>query len=222
MSSLETELSSLRQLISAIQEKGDSRLPPEPKLAEQLGVSRGRLRTLLKKVEEEGLIWRHVGKGTFVGPRKLDVDLSQWTEGVSVMESMGARLTFEPGMAVQAALHAKPADISAMGRCLDAMKQSQSYLDWKRHDAEFHAAIAKATHNSLVELLYELLNEQVSKVLEGRLKNIYVNRLPDEKTYHQHEAILQAIASHDPDEASRVMREHLVDVRTSLFGLEGG
>jgi len=48
-----------------------SRLPPERELAVLLGVSRSGLREGLEILEAEGRIWRHVGKGTFVGPRPI-------------------------------------------------------------------------------------------------------------------------------------------------------
>jgi DNA-binding GntR family transcriptional regulator len=44
-----------------------SRLPPERQLCELLQVSRTALRNGLEELEREGRIWRHVGKGTFVG-----------------------------------------------------------------------------------------------------------------------------------------------------------
>ena len=60
------DLVRLRALLDETIERGEERLPPEPRLSEELGVTRGRLRTLLRHLENEGAIWRHVGKGTSV------------------------------------------------------------------------------------------------------------------------------------------------------------
>ncbi len=46
------------------------RLPPEPELAEQLGISRATLREALRSFEDRGLITRRRGKGTFVNVPK--------------------------------------------------------------------------------------------------------------------------------------------------------
>ncbi|MEL0252207.1 MAG: GntR family transcriptional regulator, partial [Novosphingobium sp.] len=104
---IEEDLGRLKVLLDQTVERGEDRLPPEPKLSEELGVSRGRLRTLLKRLESEGAIWRHVGKGTFVGPRKL-VDSNPVAASFSVDDILQARTALEPQLAALAAIHCTP------------------------------------------------------------------------------------------------------------------
>lgn len=71
----------LAQLISST--KSGDRLPTEPKLARQLGVSRATLREAMRTFETQGLILRRQGVGTFV------VRPSQVLEsGLEVLESI--------------------------------------------------------------------------------------------------------------------------------------
>ncbi len=63
-------LSARRDVASRIREVAPgSQLPPEPELAAELGVSRATLREALRSLEEEGLVRRTRGAGTFVADR---------------------------------------------------------------------------------------------------------------------------------------------------------
>ena len=68
MNRLHTEEQRLREYIDDVLRERRERLLPEPQLSELLEIPRGRLRTHLKRLEKDGVIWRHVGKGTFIGP----------------------------------------------------------------------------------------------------------------------------------------------------------
>lgn len=59
-------LNQLRQLILGGEWQPHERLPSEPELVEQLGVSRTTIRKAFDTAEREGLIYRVAGKGTFV------------------------------------------------------------------------------------------------------------------------------------------------------------
>ena len=61
----------LQAYLAGLSLPDSGRLPPEREMAEALGVSRPALRKALAALEAEGQLWRHVGKGTFLGPRPL-------------------------------------------------------------------------------------------------------------------------------------------------------
>jgi DNA-binding transcriptional MocR family regulator len=64
-------LVSLRGYLSRQDISLNSRLPPERELCRELGASRTALRKALAVLEAEGQIWRHVGRGTFIGARPV-------------------------------------------------------------------------------------------------------------------------------------------------------
>ena len=64
----------LRQRIHDRTYPPGSRLPSESELAQQLGVSRTTVRTVLAKFAAEGLILRKQGDGTYVNERIRDID----------------------------------------------------------------------------------------------------------------------------------------------------
>jgi GntR family transcriptional regulator len=81
-----------------------SQLPPEFDLMAQLGVSRTTLREALKRLEEQGLIIRRRGRGTYVRERSIVKDLSL-NFGISEMITQAG---FTPGVR-SAALRHEPA-----------------------------------------------------------------------------------------------------------------
>lgn len=219
MNDVDQDLDRLRTYIDSVLETGASQLPPEPKLADGIGMSRGRLRTLLKRLEAEGTIWRQVGKGTFIGPRLTDGASSAWAEGISMGDVMNARQLIEPQLAAQAAIHAKPSDINALTKSIEEMRAAESLFHWKRLDQRLHRQIAEATHNKILLLLYDTLRSHGRSDLELRLEEVLSHEAAPAKTNAQHEAIASAISSGNPDLAEAAMRIHLLKVREMVFGL---
>ena len=72
------------QLVELISEtEPGGRLPSEPKLAKQMGVSRATLREAMRIFETQGIIHRRQGVGTFVVPPAQIID-----SGLEVLESI--------------------------------------------------------------------------------------------------------------------------------------
>jgi GntR family transcriptional regulator len=61
----------LRNLLETGGYRPGDKLPPEPELARQIGVSRATLREALRSFEQQGLIQRKQGVGTFINPRPV-------------------------------------------------------------------------------------------------------------------------------------------------------
>ena len=70
--------------------QGD-RLPPEHEVAAMLGVSRGTLRSALRRLEESGEIVRRQGSGTFVGRMAVPTAFGERLERLEPYSSVAAR-----------------------------------------------------------------------------------------------------------------------------------
>ena len=83
----------LAELIHSL--PAEARLPSEPLLAKQMGVSRATLREAMRTFEGQGLIRRRQGVGTFVAPKVPVMDT-----GLEVLESLET-IALRSGMTVR-------------------------------------------------------------------------------------------------------------------------
>jgi DNA-binding FadR family transcriptional regulator len=195
------------------------RLPPEPQLSELLDIPRGRLRTHLKRLEKDGLIWRHVGKGTFVGPRTAQLADTTPSASVSPSDVMDGRLMLEPLLAAKAAVHARQTDIAAMERCLSEMRAAKSFVAWKSSDDRLHRTIAGAAQNPLLLTLHDIVHGYARSLIAERMEQaLGKSAAPVEHSNTAHAAIVAAVKARDPEAAENAMRAHLVEIRALLFG----
>jgi DNA-binding FadR family transcriptional regulator len=196
-----------------------SQLPPERELSEILGVTRGDLRKAIAVLEAEGQVWRHVGKGTFLGPKPIDtvVNLQGVDQRTNPAEVMRTRLLMETAIAREAALNANRADIEAMQRCLKASRAAKTWRQYETSDNQLHQLIAEATHNSLLIALYDALNAVRRTIAWGRMRSSHGGPPVNHHSFADHEAIVTAIRERDIVGAERAMQKHLSIVEQKLL-----
>ena len=193
-------------------------LPSERVLAARLGVSRGSVRDALRTLEVLGLLEPRHGQGTF--PRELSVDRLV-TPLSSVLtyqrdlqdELMDVRRMFEPAVARAAATRVTDADVAELERVVDRQRRKvaagRSAIG---EDTEFHAAMARATHNRVAVRLMATLNDLLMESRKLTLKQ----RGRPERSLRGHEAIVGAMRRRDAAAAERAMHDHIDEIAAVL------
>jgi GntR family transcriptional regulator len=104
----------LRGWLATGRHRPGERLPPEQELSAHLGISRGTLRTALRRLEESGEIVRRQGSGTYVG-RAASTSLDEGLEKLVSYSELARRrgVTLEVGelSVEQAPLRAESAEL---------------------------------------------------------------------------------------------------------------
>jgi DNA-binding FadR family transcriptional regulator len=215
----QSALTQLRAYLAQRDLPSNSRLPPERELCDILGVSRGELRKALAVMESNGELWRHVGKGTFIGarPTKEYSDVAAIAASTNPRDVMQARLLIEPQIAREAALNATAGDIAELKQCMLASRQAQTWRQYENCDNRLHRAVAEAAHNTVLLALFDTLNAVRRAVVWGRLRE-KVDRPPtDHHSFKEHELLVRAIEERDMDGASQAMLRHLSHVQANLL-----
>jgi len=212
-------LTQLRAYLAQRDLPSNTRLPPERELCDILGVSRGELRKALAKMEGNGELWRHVGKGTFIGTRPVKEysDVTAIAALANPREVMQARLLIEPLIAREAALNATAGDIAELRQCIVASREALTWRQYENSDNRLHRTVAEAAHNTILLALFDTLNAVRRAVVWGRLR-YEVDRPPeDHHSFKEHEALVRAIEERDMDGAAQSMLRHLSHVQANLL-----
>lgn len=194
-------------------EPGD-RLPPERELAEQFGLSRMSVRLALRTLESAGLVEIRVGSsgGAFI--REANFDPLRETlasmlrsKKASILDLAEARKIVETATAELAAQRATEEDLQALREAVEAARRSFKSGDpnYGPHSVNFHAALARAAKNHVLDLTVQSFRAFFSDVLEKFLPT------PDmaERALADHWEMYKAVEARDSARARQIMSEHL-------------
>ncbi len=187
-----------------------TKLPSENELGQMFGVSRVPIREALRKLNTMGITQTRQGEGSFVLMVTPGMFMNSllpmlvWNRK-SMMDILEYRRIVEPENAALAARNADETDIAHLLQTLGEMnKIGRPELEFAIADMKFHLDIARATKNSL------LFN--VSNVIRDVLVSYYrkINELMGiDRALKYHLLIFEAIRDKDSDQARRWMQEHI-------------
>jgi len=170
----------------------------EVELAARFHISRTPIREALKRLEMQGLVSHEPHYGAVV----MELSYSALTELYAlreVLEGTAARL---------AAVCATPAEIEI----LQEMVESDSLLvansqELARRNKRFHKQLHQSARNRFLSSVLE--NMRISLVLLSGTTLAAPDRAG--RSLQEHQAIVNAIAAHDPDAAEAAARQHILN-----------
>lgn len=192
------------------------RIPTEHTLAEQLGVGRNTVREAVRVLVHAGLLRSRQGEGTFVVSCADPGDIMRGVQRAGIRDVLELRIALEAEGARLAALRHDQADLDRMRAALAAQT---AYEDAKgqpahgrhemyaEHDIEFHTAVVEAAHNAALSATYRWFSSSVREALVAALSDEQMPGI----IAGDHHALVDAIATGDPEVAERAARA-LLDV----------
>lgn len=198
------------------QYKPGEKLPTEPEIMAEQGVSRTVVREAVSRLQAAGLVETRHGIGTFVLPPAARsapaLDAMTVVTIRDVLAMLELRISIETEAAGLAALRRTDEQLALMRQALDGFEENirrgESSVDW---DFQFHLQIALATGNKYFEDFYRHLG--TTTIPRTRLDTSKYSQEPAQdylhRTNREHEYILDAITRKDTEMARASMRMHL-------------
>lgn len=208
----------LRELIDNAGFRHNDRIPPERELCKRLGTTRNQLRKALSELEAQGRIWRHVGRGTFVGARSvLNLqDITYLRDQIKPEQVVAVRLNVEPELSRLAALNARKSDCEQMKMCAEKCRTAPDWRTYEAWDNNLHHSIARATGNQLFLYFFDTLNSVRRSIVWGQPRET-LGPAADYSSFQQHDEIVAAIVAGQGDLAATAMRRHLRSVYSRVL-----
>ncbi|MFJ4755639.1 GntR family transcriptional regulator [Streptomyces sp. NPDC088763] len=170
----------------------------EGELADAVGVSRTPVREALLRLEAEGLLRLYPKKGALVLPVSAQ-EIKDVVETRMLVEEHAARK----------AVPAPPGLLERLEELLDRQKAQAAAGDFAAAavtDRCFHAEIVRSGGNEILSRLYDQLRDR-----QLRMGAAVMHSHPDRiaKTLSEHEEILTALRSGDPQAAVALVHRHI-------------
>ncbi|MDB6140551.1 MAG: transcriptional regulator, GntR family [Verrucomicrobiaceae bacterium] len=173
----------------------------EVQLSSMLGVSRVPVREALIELAHDGILsFDKRGRAWVKHFTKHDYE-----------EVISLRLTLESMSVRLAAERLTADDVTAMSGNIAAMQETADAIAFSRLDTEFHELIVRAAGHGRLLACWETMSSQFA-VLLARVQKTFEQASIEAaraSTTQDHQAILQALKTHDAGKAERAMQRHI-------------
>ncbi|SEB48815.1 FadR/GntR family transcriptional regulator [Arthrobacter woluwensis] len=174
-----------------------TKVPGEHDLVKTFGTSRNTVREALRALVHLGLLESRPGDGTYVrSTSELGAVLGRRVTEESTKEVFEVREALEVQAARLAAQRITVEQIDALRALLKERYEGATVTDRLNADVKFHHLIVAASDNPLIVELHRGLEPAVIHD-----ESNYTSMGSDDFLRAEHEAILDALAGHDPDGA---------------------
>ncbi|WP_426513662.1 FadR/GntR family transcriptional regulator [Dactylosporangium sp. McL0621] len=194
-------IAKIRSMIQSGELPPGARLPPEPQLAVQIGLSRSGVREAVKVLESARVLDVRRGDGTYVtslAPRLLLEGLGLAVELLqddTLLEVVEVRRMLEPVATGMAALRMTDDDLDELARILDDMRSAaDDHEKLIQFDTAFHRTVVAATGN---ETLTSLLDGLSGRTVRARVWRGLIQNDSAHTTIEEHHAIYLALRARD-------------------------
>lgn len=177
----------------------------EMELATLLNANRAQIRTALARLEQEGLVVIEPNRGARVR-RFTDAEAIEITQARAALETFIAR---------EAAEKATSEDHKILRGLREDMREairSGDLMAYSRANGKLHGEIQRIAGNATIN---RILSNLESQIVRFQFRLIM---MPGRTTQSlaEHECLVEAVCSGDPEEAEHAMRDHLTSVVANL------
>lgn len=190
--------------------KEGTKIPSEPVLAEELGVSRATIRTAVKLLQLSGVLLSKTGSGTYVKENASAILESKelaavMSEPQIVYELLQARCILEPQLCALAAQNATCSEMHQLFSILHEMEQCRDRHELMAYGYRFHQYVAEFSHNKILYGFCQSISSQLRglRVLDILTLDTFLQGIDE------HRAIADAIKERNSALAKELMLEHL-------------
>ncbi|QQE73146.1 FadR family transcriptional regulator [Brevibacillus composti] len=202
-----------------------TRIPPEPELVNQLGVSRNTVREAVRALVHTGMLETRQGDGTYVSSSSdLGAALQRRCKRSNIVETLEVRSALEQEAARLAALRRTEEDVEEMLRWLrasDAAETIEQYID---ADMKLHQSIIRAADNSILTELYEHMTEAIHRSIGETVERMIFSPASERFVAHKkiHKEMVEAIIDREPEAATQAVRAHIEASQQAMLRQEQG
>lgn len=194
------------------------KLDSQRDLAAHFGVAVPTMREALRRLEGMGVLAFRHGSGIFVGEnfnRSVVPNIALPVPDTErLVELVEARALVEPAIAAQAATTRDPQAITRLEQQLELARDGLARQDpqlWKVN-VDLHRTIAAVAGNRIVE---EILDSLLLIHAEDQRQILLLHGDP-QADFDEHEQIVRLISEGKAEQATELMRDHLMDVARAI------